>query len=106
VQEIADRVGIIRNRLVVEVAGTETLLNRSLRRLRIRFKHAVDPQNLTNLPGVSILTQDDGQNITLQVEGEMDTLIKALASYQVIDFETEHPSLEEIFLAYYKEDGE
>jgi ABC-2 type transport system ATP-binding protein len=106
VQEIADRVGIIRNGLVVEVAGTETLLNRSLRRLRIRFKHAVDPQNLTNLPGVSILTQDDGQNITLQVEGEMDTLIKALASYQVIDFETEHPSLEEIFLAYYKEDGE
>jgi hypothetical protein len=33
----------------------------------------------------------------------MDALIKALASYQVVDFETEHQSLEEIFLAYYKE---
>ena len=105
VQEIADRVGIIRNGLVVEVADTETLLNRSLRRVRIRFKQAVDTQEFANLPGVSILTEDDGQNLTLQVEGEMDALIKALASFQVVDFETEHPSLEEIFLAYYKEES-
>jgi ABC-2 type transport system ATP-binding protein len=105
VQEIADRVGIIRNGLVVEVADTETLLNRSLRRVRIRFKQAVDVQKLAKIPGVSILTEDNGQSLTLQVEGEMDALIKELASFQVIDFETEHPSLEEIFLAYYKEDS-
>jgi ABC-2 type transport system ATP-binding protein len=105
VQEIADRVGIIRNGLVVEVAETETLLNRSLRRVRIRFKQTVDVQRLAKIPGVSILSEDDGQNITIQVEGEMDGLIKALASFQVIDFETEHPSLDEIFLAYYKEES-
>jgi ABC-2 type transport system ATP-binding protein len=103
VQEIADRVGIIRKGVVVEVAETETLLNRALRRVRIHFKDAVDPQRLGNIPGVSILAQDNDQKLTLQVEGEMDALIKALASYQVVDFETEHQSLEEIFLAYYKE---
>jgi ABC-2 type transport system ATP-binding protein len=32
----------------------------------------------------------------------MDALIKALAEYPVSDFETERPSLEEIFLTYYK----
>ena len=102
VQEIADRVGIIRNGLVVEVAETETLINRSLRRVRIRFKQAVDAHVLSNIQGVSMLAQEDGQSVTLQVEGEMDPLIKALAGFPVLDFETEHPSLEEIFLAYYE----
>lgn len=105
VQEIADRVGIIRNGKVVEVAETKALLNRSLRRVRIRFRQVVEPRSIGDIPGVSILSQDDGQKLTLQVEGEMDALIKALAAYPVLDFETEHPSLEEVFLAYYKEDG-
>jgi len=104
VQEIADRVGIIRGGVVVEVAETETLINRTLRRVRIHFKNAVSLEMLGNIPGVTVLSQDDDQKLTLQVEGEMDALIKALASYQVLDFETEHPSLEEIFLAYYKEE--
>lgn len=104
VQEIADRVGIIRNGIVVEVAQTESLINRALRRAHIRFKHPVEVQNLANISGVSILTQSDNQNVTVQVEGDMDNLIKALAAFPVLDFETEHPSLEEIFLAYYRED--
>jgi ABC-2 type transport system ATP-binding protein len=41
--------------------------------------------------------------VTVQIEGEMDGLIKALASFPVLDFETQRPSLEEIFLAYYKD---
>jgi ABC-2 type transport system ATP-binding protein len=106
VQEIADRVGIIRNGVVVEVAQTEKLINRALRRVRIRFKKPVDTKMLANIPGVSSLTQDDSQNVTMHVEGEMDALIKALGSYQVLDFETEHPSLEEVFLAYYKEESQ
>jgi hypothetical protein len=32
----------------------------------------------------------------------MDGLIKALAAFPVSDFETEHPSLEEVFMAYYE----
>ena len=40
----------------------------------------------------------------MQVTGEMDGLIKALAAFSVSDFETERPSLEEIFMAYYEGD--
>jgi ABC-2 type transport system ATP-binding protein len=102
VQEIADRVGIIRKGVLVEVADTASLINRSLRRTRIRFKQPVDASTMTGLPGVKLLSQDDGLSLTLQVEGEMDALIKALAGFPVVDFETERPSLEEIFLAYYE----
>jgi ABC-2 type transport system ATP-binding protein len=106
VQEIADRVAIIRKGVVVEVAVTETLIDRSMRRAKIRFREPVDPDQLTELPGVSIISHDDGMGVLLQVEGEMNGLIKALASYPVSDFETERPSLEEIFLAYYERESE
>jgi ABC-2 type transport system ATP-binding protein len=102
VQDISDRVGIIRAGVVVEVAETGSLINRSLRRVRVRFKQPVEYARLGKLPGVKFLSEDDGTAITLQVEGEMDGFIKTLAEYPVLDFETEWPTLEEIFLAYYK----
>ncbi|HEX7976336.1 MAG TPA: ABC transporter ATP-binding protein [Anaerolineales bacterium] len=103
VQEIADRVGILRLGKVVEVAETSDLINRSVRRARIHFKQPVDESLLYQVPGVRMLSQDDGMSVSLQVEGEMDGLIKALAAFPVVDFETEKPSLEEIFLNYYRE---
>jgi ABC-2 type transport system ATP-binding protein len=101
VQQIAERVGIIRQGVVVEVAETETLINRSLRRVYLRFRQPVEIEKLTAIPGVTVLSQADGLSLSLQVEGEMDGLIKALAASPVVDFETERPTLEEIFLAYY-----
>ncbi len=102
VQEIAERVAIIRQGIVVEVAETAALINRALRRARVRFRQPVDSRALTTLPGVTVLARDDGTGVLIQVEGEMDGLIKALAAFPVSDFETERPSLEEIFLAYYE----
>lgn len=105
VQEICDRVGIIRQGWVVEVAETSELVNRAIRRVFVRFREPVPIQFLSGLAGVKLLNQDDGQSLTLQVEGEMDGLIKALAAFPVVEFETERPGLEEIFLAYYEGKG-
>jgi ABC-2 type transport system ATP-binding protein len=104
VQEITDRVAIIRQGVVVEIAETAALINRALRRARVRFRQPVDSAALANLAGVKILARDDGAGVLMQVEGEMDGLIKTLAAYPVSDFETERPSLEEIFLTYYESD--
>ncbi len=102
VQAVADRAAIIREGKIVEVVETASLLNRSMRRVRIRFKQPTDVNALFNLPGVELLAKDDGLSVLLQVEGEMDALVKTLAQYPVSDFETERTSLEEIFLAYYE----
>ncbi len=104
VQAVAERVGIIRRGKIIEVAATDTLINRSMRRVRVLFKETVDADNLSRVPGVSVLKRDNGRAVTLQVEGEMDSLVKALAAFPVVDFETERPSLEEIFLAYYEDE--
>ena len=104
VEAVAERVAIIRLGEIVEVAETASLINRALRRARVRFKKPVDGGVLADVPGVTLLSQDDGTSVLLQIEGEMDGLIKALAAFPVSDFETERPSLEEIFLAYYEAD--
>ena len=102
VQAVTDRVAIIRNGKIVEIAETALLLNRSMRQVRIRFQQPTRADELFNLPGVELLSRDDGLSVLLQVEGEMDVLIKTLAQYPVSDFETQRTSLEEIFLAYYE----
>jgi ABC-2 type transport system ATP-binding protein len=104
VQEVAERVAILRRGTLVEVAETAPLIHRALRRVRVRFRQPPDPDVLARLPGVKVLGQDDRGGVLLQVAGEMDGLIKALAAFPVSDFETERPSLEEVFLAYYEGD--
>jgi ABC-2 type transport system ATP-binding protein len=101
-ETLAERVAIIREGVIVEEAEPSQLVSMAMRRVRIRFKQPVDVRPLTLLEGVSLLSQSNGNNIRLQVEGEMDDLIRALADFPVSDLVTEHPSLEEIFLTYYK----
>ena len=101
VESIAHRVGIIRDGRIVEVADPKTLGKRALNRVRVRFQQPVDGSELSKVSGVTVLSQDNAHFVQLQVEGTMDALIKALAKLPVSDFETERPSLEEAFLAYY-----
>ena len=114
VEAIADRVAIIRRGVIVEEVEPESLINLSLRRLRLRFKEPVDAAPLAALEGVSLLDPEGrgeggatpcSAEIVLQLEGEIDRLIKALAAFPVSDLRTEHLSLEEIFLEYYKNDA-
>jgi ABC-2 type transport system ATP-binding protein len=104
VQAVADRVGIIRQGRIVEVEEVDALINRALRRVKVRFNRSENIGRLKSIPGVSIITENAGMEVWLQVAGEMDALIKALSEYSVSDIETERPSLEEIFLTYYEAD--
>ena len=106
VEAIAERVGIIRNGLIVEQAEPSQLGSMDLRRVHVRFMQPSDPEPLANVTGVTLLPERDGLNVTVQVEGELDGFLKALAAFPVSDMVIERPSLEEIFLAYYEGDDE
>src|SRR3954449_8189711 len=54
VQEVAERVAILRHGEVVEVAGTDELINRALRRVRVRFDRPPGVAPLAALPGVTV----------------------------------------------------
>lgn len=105
VDAIAERVAIIRRGVIVEEASPAQLVKMAMRLVHVRFREPVDPSVLDAIESVSVLAYDDGQ-VKLQVAGAMDALIRALAELPVQDLETERPSLEDIFLAYYEEGEE
>ncbi len=104
VEAVAERVGIIRRGQLVEVADTAALIDRAVHHVKVRFQSAVDDHALDDVPGVTVLSHEDPQNVTVKVEGEMDALIKALAGFPVTRLETTRASLEDVFLAYYQSD--
>lgn len=103
VETLAERVAIIRGGVIIEEERPENLMSMEVRNIRVRFSKAVDPAPLGKVPGVTMLPESSDAFAVLQVEGEMDGLIKALSKFPVSDMDIERPSLEEIFLAYYKE---
>lgn len=102
VEHIAGRVAIIRGGEIAEVAETSTLTHRTLTRMTVRFKRAIEIGSLANLPGVEVLDRPDEMSILLQVAGDMENLVKALGNFPVYSLETTHPTLEEAFLAFYQ----
>lgn len=102
VENVAGRVAIIRSGEIVEVAETESLTRRTLNRLTVRFKKPVNLAEFASLPGVEVSSQTGQTSVKLQVTGDMERLVQVLGSLPVLDLETERPSLEEVFLTYYK----
>lgn len=100
VEALADRIAILRDGAIVEEAAPEQLTQLAVHRVHVHFRQPVDVQELGHVPGVS-LAGHNGEQATLQVEGDMDALVKSLAAYPVSELTTESVSLEQIFLTYY-----
>lgn len=102
VERICNRVGIIRDGQLVEVARVADLKRRSLRSLEFRFARPVPEEVFGNLPGV-VDVRRDTSILRVKVIGPVDPVIKAAARYPVVDVITLEPNLEEIFLTFYGE---
>ncbi|MBP9503410.1 MAG: ABC transporter ATP-binding protein [Candidatus Promineofilum sp.] len=101
VEAIAERVAVIRDGRIAQTLDPHELVALSVRRVRVRLHDPLpDDAGLAAVPGVTGIERN-GSTLTVQIEGEMDGLIKALAPCHVIDLEIERPSLEEIFMKLY-----
>jgi beta-exotoxin I transport system ATP-binding protein len=104
VERVCDRVGIIRAGRLIAVERVADLLGKTQRRASVEFAEPVDLDELRSLPGVSDLIAEDGR-VSFHVSGNLDLVVKAISRYTVADLEFAHPTLEEVFLTYYKEEG-
>jgi ABC-2 type transport system ATP-binding protein len=102
VQQSADRVGIIRDGVMVAVEAVDELRRRSIRRVEIHFDEAVPLDHFAGLPGVSEATLE-GSVLRCRLAGRADALVKAAARWGVESIVVEEPDLEELFLTYYQE---
>ena len=102
VQHSADRIGIIRDGALVAVEAVETLRERAVRRVEIRFDPPVPPPEVfIGLEGIGDVSLD-GPILHCRMAGHADALIKAAARYAVESIVVEEPDLEELFLTYYQ----
>ncbi len=101
VERICDRVGIIRQGELVAVEEIEDLKEGTLRSLEIQFAERPPEDRFLNLPGVEEVSFEDSR-LRCKVIGKLDDLIKEAARYEVINFISHEPNLEEIFLKYYE----
>ena len=105
VETICDRVGIIRAGRLEAVESVEKLTHVAFRWLKLTFAQAVDPSKFDNMPGVNkVIAEKDMLRIQLSSAADMKALLNQAVLSDVRDLDMEHPTLEEIFLAYYGED--
>lgn len=105
VERVCDRVGIVREGALIAVERMADLVGKARRRVTVRLADEDGLEQLRGLPAVADLVVGDHQ-ATFTVAGEIDPVLKALSSHRVLDLEAVHPSLEEVFLAYYQGSGE
>jgi ABC-2 type transport system ATP-binding protein len=100
VQQIADRVAIVRDGHLAAVERVESLGRRAMRSVEIHFEDPVSAEEFAVLPGVTDVTVS-GPILRCTVDGRISPLIKAAARHEVIDLLSAEPDLEETFLSYY-----
>jgi ABC-2 type transport system ATP-binding protein len=105
VQRICDRVAMVREGRLIAVERMADLLGKARRKVSVRLAEPSSLESLRALPEVSELTGVDDR-ASFEVAGDFDQVLKVLAAHHVTDIEAVHPSLEEVFLGYYREEGE
>ena len=100
VERSADRVAIIRDGRLAKVGSVESLRDLAHHQVELRFAGPVPAAEFEALPGVSDVSADD-HTLHMRVSGAITPVVQAAARYELLDFVSREPSLEETFLAQY-----
>lgn len=102
VEQVADRVGIIRDGRLAAVDTVARLRDNAVRRFTADFAHPIALTDFAHLPGVSGLALDESHTtLTGHIAGSPDLLVKALAAHTLTGLAVTEPALEELFHTYY-----
>ena len=100
VERTCDRVAIIRDVRIVLTGRVEDLRDLAHHQVELRFSGAVPAAEFKALPGVSDVVADE-HTLHMRVSGAITPVVRAAARYELLDFVSREPSLEETFLAEY-----
>jgi ABC-2 type transport system ATP-binding protein len=104
VEKTCDRVAIIREGRLIKVDRVEALRDLAHHQVELRFTGDVPVGAFAAIEGVSDVATED-HLLTLRVAGSIKPVVQEAAKYDLIDFVSREPSLEETFLAQYKPDA-
>lgn len=105
VERVADRVGIIRKGQLVTVEQVSELRRKRMRRLEIDVEGTITMQDLGGVEGIHDL-EIRANRIELNFDGDLPRLLAAVtARVPLRDIHMQEAELEDIFLAYYKDES-
>ena len=100
VEKTCDRVAIIREGRLARVDRTESLRDLAHHTVELVFTGPVPASEFESIPGVTDVRADD-HVLRMRVSGNIAPVVRAAARYELSDFVSREPSLEETFLAEY-----
>ncbi len=106
VEELCDRVALIRNGRLAAVDRIDSLRAQMQRRVTVQVAATATDvgAQLAALPAIADLAQLDGRWQFLA--GDLPATLRLLSSLPVVDVAIEPPSLEDIFLRYYRPEAQ
>ena len=101
VEQLADRVGILRAGTLVTVTTIAELRRRARQRLVLHVRGKADAAPFARLPGVVEATADH-RVITVVVKGSVEKVLRTAAEMHVHRIESRETDLEDVFLELYR----
>ncbi len=99
VERSCDRVGIIRDGRLMEVAPVQALLGEHWRSVNLVLAEAHDPCAF-DLPDVQLVSSS-GRDVHLMVRGDVNPFLRHVAQLDVRDIAITTPDIEDVFLRFY-----
>jgi ABC-2 type transport system ATP-binding protein len=101
VQMFCKRVAIIKEGKIIQIEDIDTLRKKQLKKVSIEFTDQLIKENLT-IPGVEKVITGPDNIISFMYSGTLNDLVGFLSGKKLINLMIEEPSLDEIFMHYYK----
>ena len=98
---LCKRVAIIKEGKIIQLEDIDNLRKKQLKKVTIEFDDQVNIQNFA-IPGIENVTTGPGNLISCMYSGNINELVAFLSDKNILNLMIEEPSLDEIFLHYYK----
>ena len=105
VERVTQRLAILRQGRVVVVDSLENLRKVAVQRLEIEFAGPVAAHEFEVLAGVTGATAE-GRTVIVSFAGSADAVVKTAAAHEVLAIRPHEEDLEDIFLRYYRVEGD
>ncbi|RZL83287.1 MAG: ABC transporter ATP-binding protein [Rhodococcus sp. (in: high G+C Gram-positive bacteria)] len=102
VQQVADRVGVLREGRLIAVESLHELRQKSLHHVTAEFATPILESDFREVAGIRDLTVE-GTSLTCSApQASLDALIRRISQFPIVDFECAEADLEETFMAFYE----
>jgi len=102
VQKMCDRVAIIKDGKIIKTESIEALRNDNYKKIKVVSNKSLD-SSIFNIEGVTELKSNEAE-ANFMYKGNMNNVIEKLSTVDIKNLLVQEPTLEEIFMYYYKKE--